>query len=258
MILKSGLTSVTFRQLPPEEIIRLTRDAGLDGIEWGADIHVKPGELAKAKKIAEMTKDAGLEVLSYGSYFRPPVNMPAEGEIVLETAVALGAPNVRIWAGDKDASVLDDAGFRQTAEAISVFTAAAGAYGLTVSTEYHHNTATSTIHSTRRLLDAVPLENFYTYFQPDNVCTEEENLQNLREIADRVSNLHVFHWKSWTERYPLEQGAEIWKQYLQAFLTAGHGSGACILEFVKDDSPEQFLRDAEELKRWLAEWNGKD
>ena len=43
-----GLVSVTFRQLAPEALIDLAARAGLAAIEWGADIHVPPGDDANA------------------------------------------------------------------------------------------------------------------------------------------------------------------------------------------------------------------
>ncbi len=41
---RAGLVSVTFRQLSPEEIVRVAREAGLTVIEWGGDVHVPPGD----------------------------------------------------------------------------------------------------------------------------------------------------------------------------------------------------------------------
>ena len=97
--MKTGMTSVTFRNKSAEEIVRLTQKAGLTGIEWGGDVHVPAGDRAAARKAALLTREAGLEVLSYGSYFRAQ-----EGEDfspVLESAIELGAPVIRMWAGFK-------------------------------------------------------------------------------------------------------------------------------------------------------------
>ena len=47
--LKTGLTSVTFRRKTQEEIVALAAQAQLDGIEWGGDVHVPPGDLPAAK-----------------------------------------------------------------------------------------------------------------------------------------------------------------------------------------------------------------
>src|SRR5688572_22964962 len=98
-MLTSGLVSVTFRKLGPREIVQLASTAGLRGIEWGGDIHVPAGDLQTARAVRQISADAGLQVLAYGSYFR---FQPGEAfELVLETAVALGAPLIRIWAGNQ-------------------------------------------------------------------------------------------------------------------------------------------------------------
>ena len=54
----TGLLSVTFRNLPFEQIIDLTVQAGLDGIEWGGDVHVPPGELKPAERIGQAAREA--------------------------------------------------------------------------------------------------------------------------------------------------------------------------------------------------------
>ena len=41
---RAGLCSITFRSLDVATIIDLAVSAGLDGIEWGADVHVPVGD----------------------------------------------------------------------------------------------------------------------------------------------------------------------------------------------------------------------
>ena len=45
MKIKTGMTSVTFRKKSAEDVIAIVKEAGLDGIEWGGDIHVPAGDL---------------------------------------------------------------------------------------------------------------------------------------------------------------------------------------------------------------------
>ena len=52
---------------------------------------------------------AGLVVAAYGSYYRVGHDDPAPFESVLDTAVELGAPLVRIWAGRSGSAEADDA-----------------------------------------------------------------------------------------------------------------------------------------------------
>src|SRR5512137_1553394 len=100
-MIKPGLLSITFRKHSPADIIALVRQAQLTSIEWGGDVHVPHGDLARAGEVARQTTDAGLQVSAYGSYYRlgqsETAGLPFEK--VLETAVALGAPTIRVWAG---------------------------------------------------------------------------------------------------------------------------------------------------------------
>jgi hypothetical protein len=51
---------VTFRSLEPAEIVKLADRAGLDGIEWGGDVHVPHGDVTKASEVYKMTSSMGL------------------------------------------------------------------------------------------------------------------------------------------------------------------------------------------------------
>src|SRR6185312_13188931 len=100
-MISPGLVSITFRALTPAEVIALARQAGLRGIEWGGDIHVPHGNGARAREVKEMTAEAGLTVAAYGSYYRAG-QADSSGltfDAVLETALELGAPLIRVWAG---------------------------------------------------------------------------------------------------------------------------------------------------------------
>ena len=41
-MIRPGLCSVTLRGMPPDAVIGVAAEAGLEAIEWGADVHV-PG-----------------------------------------------------------------------------------------------------------------------------------------------------------------------------------------------------------------------
>lgn len=229
-MIRPGLVSVTFRQLPPEDVIAFTAQAGLEGIEWGGDVHVPPGDIARARLVGQMTRDAGLEVASYGSYYR----LDGDGfEAVLETAQALGAPNIRVWAGRVgSAEATPEQWVRAVADARRLA-------GIDLSVEFHQGTLCDSVAATLRFLGEV--ESFKTYWQPR---TSDESPEAL---LPHLSNLHVFHWTA-EGRRPLAEGAGEWRRYLEVL----EGERWALLEFVKDDSPEQGLRDAETLRQWLA------
>ncbi|NBB78352.1 MAG: sugar phosphate isomerase/epimerase, partial [Verrucomicrobia bacterium] len=84
-MLHTGLCSVTFRKHATDELIDLARKGGIEGIEWGGDVHVPPGDLENARAVGEKTAAAGLSVCSYGSYYRCDEESGSPAE-VLETA----------------------------------------------------------------------------------------------------------------------------------------------------------------------------
>src|SRR3954447_6657285 len=66
--LSLGVCSVTLRACSIDEVVEVAAGAGLECIEWGADVHVPPGDLDAARRAREATLAAGLRVASYGSY----------------------------------------------------------------------------------------------------------------------------------------------------------------------------------------------
>lgn len=181
VITKTNLVSITFRQLAPADIVSLVAQAQLDGIEWGGDVHVPHGDVARTRTVRQLTHDAGLHVLAYGSYFRL-----REGEAfepVLEIAVVLGVRLIRVWAGDRG-SALADATARERinleSRRISEW---AAREGIRVAYEFHGNTLTNMLESTLHLLEAAPLTQ--TLWQPPHELTETAQLEGLRAwIAD--------------------------------------------------------------------------
>ena len=247
-MIKTGLLSITFRKLEADEIVRLTAKAGLDAIEWGGDIHVPHGNLEKAAEVGAMTRDAGIETASYGSYFyagEKEGTVPAEH--VVETAVALGAPTIRIWAGRRGSDKADADYRHAVVEETRKIADLAAERGMTIDFEYHRNTLTDTLDSTLLLLKEVNRPNVRSNWQPPVDLSHEERLSGLKAVAPYLANVHVFHWIV-TERRPLAEGETDWRTYLAAVRQTGRTHYA-MLEFVKGDDPDQFLQDAETLVR---------
>src|SRR5690625_7790707 len=69
-MLRPGICSVTYRDLPPEELVPLAAEAGLECIEWGGDVHVAPGVPDLAEHTRVRPEEAGLAVASHGSHLR--------------------------------------------------------------------------------------------------------------------------------------------------------------------------------------------
>jgi 3-dehydroshikimate dehydratase len=250
-MIRSGLVSITFRQLSPQEIVGMVVRAGLKGIEWGGDVHVPHGDLQRAREVRRMTQEAGLAVAAYGSYYRVEHDDPTPFEPVLATAVELGAPAVRVWAGTRG-SAEADAAYRAEVVALSrrIADMAAGA-GVAVAYEFHAGTLTDTNASARNLLETVAHDSVKSYWQPPRGSEVAYNLDGLDAVLPWLLHVHVFSWGAAGERLPLADGEAGWMAYLRKIASSGREHFA-MLEFVQDDAPESFLRDAATLKHWLA------
>lgn len=246
--MKTGLASVTFRKLRPGEIIRLVSMAGLDGIEWGGDIHVPHGDIKTAREVAEMTKDAGLAVASYGSYYRAGCYQDA-GEAfkgVLETAYTLQAPVIRVWAGNMGSHDCSPDGWAKVIEDSSRIASLAKGSGIRIAYEFHEGTLTDSPEAACKLLKSVNSGNIATYWQPPHNQSVQQRLEGLKAVQTRLAYIHVFHWIP-GKRLPLASGQNDWVSYLKA-ADDGLDTRYALLEFVKDDNSDQFLQDACILK----------
>ncbi|HUX75213.1 MAG TPA: TIM barrel protein [Anaerolineae bacterium] len=251
-MIHSGLVSITFRKLSPREIVDLVVQAGLAGVEWGGDVHVPHGDLRQARLVRRLTREAGLRIAAYGSYYRVGADGTGPFEPILDTAVELGAPLIRVWAGDR-ASADADAPFRarvvrETQQAADL---AAGA-GIAIAYEFHPRTLTDTDESARRLLEDVAHENVGSYWQPPPGASMADNLAGLDAVLPWLRNVHVFTWHRTTgERVPLADGEAGWMRVLRKVASTGRDHFA-LVEFVRDDAEESFLHDAATLRRWLS------
>ena len=248
-MLTTGVVSVTFRPLSPERILALSVQAGLDGVEWGGDVHVPAGDIAAASRVGRVTQDAGLSVRSYGSYFKAGYTAPSAFADVVATAKAVGAPGIRIWAGQKGSEEEDNRS--AVTDSIRSCAEECARAGMTVSLEFHPGTLTDHYESACRLMEEVGAANLRLYWQPNQFRDEEYNLAALRAVLPYLSHVHVFHWAG-RDMYPLAQGEAVWRKYID-ILKEDPKDHAMLMEFVCDGSERQFLEDAEVLHRLLAE-----
>ncbi len=245
-MLKTGLTSVTFRSLKPNEIVTLVAQAGLQGIEWGGDIHVPHGDIPCAQSVYALTSEAGLEVSSYGSYYLVGSgDNPVSFDAVLETAIALHAPVIRVWAGDRGSEAADQIWWHKVIEDSQRISTLAEKAGIVLSFEFHEDTLTDTSKSALQLLKMINRDNFRCYWQPPMNLDFEERITGLKDITPWLSNIHVYHYSVHGLR-SLAEGEAEWSKYIR-ILESIPGDHFCLLEFVKDDSVKQFITDAQQL-----------
>jgi hypothetical protein len=80
---------------------------------------------------------------------------------------------------------------------------------------------------------------------------EKENAAELGDVLPYIQHVHIFHWENGV-RFPLSKGSELWVNRMR-MVRATKPECAFLLEFVKDDSLENFYQDAEALKSFIAQ-----
>jgi len=206
-----------------------------------------------------MTADAALHVVSYGSYYRVGEPQTPSFESMVETALALGAPSVRVWAGARGSADVDAAYRTAVVQDGARIADLAAAAGLTVAYEFHGKTLTDTAISARALMESLARPNVRSYWQPRTASASvDDNLAQMSAVLPWLSHLHVFHWRvesspvARVARLPLRDGAAAWSQYLKQAGADGHERYA-LLEFVRDDQPASLREDATTLRELMAQ-----
>lgn len=241
-----GLTSVTFRDKSVSEIIALAKEAGLSEIEWGADLHVKAGDVEGAKLVKRRCDEAAIRLPSYGSYYKGTAI--ADFIPILQSALILKTPLIRIWAGRIPPETITESEFSTLVEHLQDACDRALEEGITLALEYHRKSMTQSRQGALRLLKAVNRINLKTYWQPNPEVSFEEHLEEIKALAPYLVSFHVFNWDQDNTRYGLSenQGLKRWRAYLAQARLLGLTPNA-LLEFVKDDSSDAFRQDAQSL-----------
>ena len=246
--MKTGMTSLTLRNHTPREVVEIAVEAGLGGIEWGvSDTHVVLGDLKRAKEIADICADQNIEVFALGSYCR----METESDLrsAVETAAALGAPIVRIWAGTKSPNECDeeytDLIVRNTRHMADI----AEGYGICLGFEFHGGTLTQTAEDAVNLIKRIDKPNVALYWQPDFELNAEENYASRNVVLPYcVGNMHI-------QNYTPENGygnlSETEDTLIKYYDDIKNKDYCLMIEFVKDGLVENLISDADTLNKLL-------
>jgi len=253
---KTGLCSISFRNLSVDEIILIIKKANLDGIEWGGDVHSIHGKIKLAEEIRKKTLNAGLCVSSYGSYYRTGIS-ESENLLfkdVLASAVSLGAPIIRVWAGNKNYADYDINEVNFIIKDIYRICEMAENENISIAFEYHGGTLTNCDDGVKKLQEMTQeIKNLSFYWQPPVGLSIELCLNGINYLKNikKLSNIHVFQWDlidSKIVRKPLIDGKNVWERYIGQ---CGNDDRYFLMEFVKNDNTEQFYADAKFLKGLL-------
>jgi hypothetical protein len=235
----TGLVSVTFRQLTPAEIIKLVKENGLDGIEWGADIHCPSSRHDTAGEIAALMPQNGLTTISYGTYYRAGTFMPFDE--ILDTAEILDTDNIRVWAIPSNDEWIPSlsatkADWENAVKDSKRIADMAALRGMSVSFEYHAGTLTDSIESTERLLSEINRANIFSSWQPISGESVERGIYGIKRLValNKLKNIHASF-------FSIASAEDEWREYMKAAYSRVH---SVLLEFVKDNNPAELSKDA--------------
>jgi 3-dehydroshikimate dehydratase len=250
-----GLVSVTFRHLSPAEIVEIVGRTGFSLVEWGGDVHVPLGDVAAADNVATLSRRAGLTVATYGSY----VDFAGETRVddAINTARALGAARLRVWAGRTGSADVSHGVRRTLRDALGNAADRAANHGMNVVLEYHNRTLTDTLSSTLDLLRDVQHPALRTSWQPSPRKDAATNEAELRALLPWLAGLHVFHWGpgGYNDRRSLREILPELSRWCRIATDAENPPGGIIptmIEFVRGDDPGQFAEDASALTDAVA------
>ncbi|MFV8764414.1 hypothetical protein ACSHWD_02690 [Aerococcus urinaeequi] len=75
-------------------------------------------------------------------------------------------------------------------------------------------------------------------------------------MAPRITNVHVFRWQDFYNRYPFADGQDEWLQYTRTIEKESQYKQHYLIEFVPGENQKQgFLDGVATLKAWLYQLN---
>lgn len=248
-MIRTGLVSISFRGLSPEEIVQEMAKCGLKYVEWGSDVHAPCTDTARLEQIVALQKQYGITCCSYGTYFYLGLTPNEELPAYIRAAKLLGTRTLRVWAGKKSPDMFTpeerDGFFDACRQAAKIAEEA----GVVLCMECHRNSYTETKNGALELMQAVNSPAFRMYWQLNQMQSFVENMEYIQALLPYIDNLHVFYMKEQT-RYPLSAGEEEWKTYLGQFT----GDRMALLESMPDRRIESLPAEAESLRRIVEDF----
>lgn len=240
---KLGLCSVTFRQKNVDEVVDIAKNAGVNYIEWGGDIHVK--NTYDAKKVKLLCDNSGIKISSYGSYFNCAEYNEQEWIRLCEISKEMSAPSIRVWLGKKDSEKTDEKEYKVLLENTQKMCDIALSYGLIVCPECHDNTFNNNTDAFLRFIKDLNRANFRTYFQ-SRYFRLEYDLDRIERTFDFIENVHISYRDLKKEQLFRKKDNNYIDKLLNK-LTHKNFNGIVMVEFVDFDSEDIFYKDIKKL-----------
>ncbi len=242
--LKLGVASVTFRNKTVSETVEIAKNAAVDYIEWGGDVHVKT--LDDAKNAKELCDKNGIKICSYGSYYRVGCADKNKWEKICLIANAMNASSVRVWLGDKDSEETTQAEYNRILDDLKSICSVAQKYNLSVCPECHDNTYNNNTDAFLKIKNDLKADNFKTYFQ-SRYFRFDYDIDRIERTFDFIENVHV----SYRDLVKEQRFRKKDKHYLDKLikkLSEMSFDGVVLIEFTKGSKEKCFLKDIKKIK----------
>jgi len=198
--MKIGFTTTTFRNIKDvRKICDIAVNAGVNCIEWGADVHVKNAETAEY--VYSLCAERNIEISSYASYYKVGSSNETEWESICRTARALNASSVRVWLGKKDSEKTDEKTYMQILRDAESMCKTAEKYSLIVCPECHDNTFNNNTDAFLRIKKDIGCDNFRTYFQ-SRYKKLGYDLDRIERTLPYIESVHISFSELRREQFP--------------------------------------------------------
>lgn len=239
-----GLTSTTLRSYSIEETVEIAAKAGAEIIEWGSDKHIK--SVQDAEKAKKLCGGNGIIINSYGTYYRIGSGDESGWKSICETSAAMGAKYIRTWLGTRGSRHTGEREYEKLLlDGVKTADIAAG-YGLTVCNECHPNTFNDTTESSLKFLKDADRKNIRTYYQ-SWYRDEAADKEKLFRTFDFVQDVHV-SFSELTRFQRFHKKDEKYIEKILSWLKELNFSGGIMIEFTKNGSAGNLIKDTERLK----------
>ena len=243
---KLGLCSVTFRKKTAEDVVALSKKAGISFIEWGGDIHVKT--LDDAKKVKALCDETDIKISSYGSYFNSAIFDESKWHDTCKIAKEMDAHSIRIWLGKKNSQVTSDKEYNLLLENTKKMCDIATEYGLMVCPECHDNTFNNNTNAILRFIKELQRDNFKTYFQ-SRYFRMEYDLDRIDRTYPYIKDVHISYRDLKREQLFRKKDKNYLDTLLKKLKEKGF-DGIVMIEFVSGNNEKNFFQDTEMLKSY--------
>ncbi len=241
-----GMTSLTFRNEEIPTVFEYAKKAGIQGIEWGvSEKHIRIGDECHIHLVKRLSEEYQIKILSLGSYCdMTDFDVALK---VLDTAKSLGAPVIRLWAGNKGSDFCGETEYQLIVENTRKLADLSVCSSIQLGFEYHPYTLTDTADEAVRLVKRIGKANVGLYWQPQGHLNYNQNKEAFQKVKPYLcKNIHLNHYHAETGYDYLDGILEDLRGYFQNTQDDGYHF---IIEFVKDSLLESLIKDVAAVRK---------